>query len=54
MTNIQTTEQPVSPVVDISPVGKTDLLLGGMQMTGMFLTVLVLREIRMLVKECKS
>jgi hypothetical protein len=54
MDTIQRTEQPVTTYTDIQPASRSDLAMGGMQVTGMFFLVMVLREIRMLVKECKS
>jgi hypothetical protein len=48
------TEQPVPAYTNIPTTTHSELAMGGMQVTGLFFLVLVLREIRMLVKECKS
>jgi hypothetical protein len=53
-TTTQRTEHPVTTSMDIAPATPSDLAMGGMQVTGMFFLAVILREIRMLVKECKS
>jgi hypothetical protein len=54
MDTSQNTEQPVVNHTDIPSITQSELTMGGIQVTGMFCLVMILREIRMLVKECKS
>jgi hypothetical protein len=52
MATNQHAEQPAT--VAYQPPTQSELVMGGMQVVGTFLLFMVLREIRMLVKECKS
>lgn len=52
MDTTQHTQQPATTYTDIAPVTPSDLSMG--DVTGMFFLAVILREIRMLVKECKS
>jgi hypothetical protein len=52
MLTSQHTEQPAT-IAYQSP-SQSELVMEGMQVVGTFLLFMVLREIRMIVKECKS